>query len=218
MATDLADLRDRVEQILADTGNAIWATDDIDEGLRRALGEYTKARPLESISTVAIAADGREIDVSSLTGILGVSQIWCDYTATDPEFPANTRQFDYWPDSETVYVTDAYEPQDGDVMRVFYYVVQTLEDLDAATATTFPDDDESLIAQGAAGHAATSRAVDLAEQVSLDRLTAQQIRAWGMAQLQQFRAGLRVVARRRAMVGRSRVEVDALDVWDDGWA
>jgi hypothetical protein len=218
MATTLALLRDRVELILADAANAIWAAGDIDEAIRRALHDYTKVRPYESVGTINITTAGREVDVSTLTGILGVSQIWCDYTATDPEFPPNRRAFEYWPDGTTIYVIDAVRPEAGDVMRVFYYVVQTLDGLDAATATTFPDDDESLLAQGAAGYAATSRAVDLAEQVTLDRLTAQQIRAWGMAQLQQFRAGLRVVARSRAMGRSARAEVDELDVWDSEWA
>jgi hypothetical protein len=65
--------------------------------------------------------------------------------------------------------------------------------------------------------------VDLAEQVTLDRLTAQQIRAWGMAQLQRFRAGLKRVTAAEALRGDARVEVDKLDHWDQpsdlgGWA
>ena len=218
MATTLALLRDRVEEILKDTGNAIWSTDDVDEGIRRALHEYSKTRPQESVSTVNISADGREIDVSALTGILGVTQIWCDFTASDPEFPPNARGFDYWPDSTTIYVIDTYEPQSGDVMRVFYSKMQILDGLDTETSTSLPVDDESLVAGGAAGYAATSRAVDLAEQVTLDRLTAQQIRAWGMAQLQRFRAGLKVVARGLALRSSARVEVDALDHWEGDWA
>jgi hypothetical protein len=175
--------------MLADSGNAIWSTDDIDEGIRQALHEYSKTRPLRAVSTLTLSADGREIDASTLTGILGVSEIWVDYTAADPEFPANRRSYAYWPDDQTIYVTDDYEPASGDVMRVFYTKLQTLSGLDSATATTILLDDETLVATGAAGYAATSRAVDLAEQVTLDRLTAQQVRAWGLAKLQEFRSG-----------------------------
>jgi hypothetical protein len=219
LSTTLALLRDRVETILADTGNAIWATGDIDEAVRRALSEYSKARPLQNVGTLSLSSDAREVDASSLTGILAVTEIWLPYTAASPEFPPNRRDFEYWPDSTTIYVNDgAYQPQSGDVMRVFYFTLQTLEDLDSATATSFPDDDETLIAEGAAGYAATSRAVDLAEQVTLDRLTAQQIRAWGMAQLQRFRAGLKVVAAADGIRRGARVEVSGLDVWDRRWA
>lgn len=218
MATDLASLRDRVEQILVDSTNVIWTTDAVDEGIRRALHEYSKTRPYQQIGTVTLAADGREIDVSALTGILGVSRVWCDYTAADPEYPPNRRPFEYWPDSTTIYVTGDYEPQNTDVCRIWYYAMQTINGLDAATATTVPLDDESLIAEGAAGFAATSRAVDLAEQVTLDRLTAQQIRAWGLATLQRFRAGLKKVAQQEAGRTDARAEIGALDGWDDDWA
>jgi hypothetical protein len=220
MSTTLTDLRDRVEQILADTGNAIWSTDDLSEAIRRALHEYSKHRPLQEIGTISLSSDGREVDASSLTGILAVTEIWCPYTAADPEFPPNRREFQYWPDETTIYVSEpAYEPQSGDTMRVFYLVMQTLNGLDSETTTTFSDDDETLIAEGAAGYAATSRAVDLAERVTLDRLTAQQIRAWGMAQLQRFRAGLKAVATAEAIRTSARVEISRLDVWDrGGWA
>ena len=221
MSATLTTLRDRVELILADSGNAIWATGDIDEGLRNALHEYSKTRALKAIGTITLAADGREISLSTLTGLLSVLDIWCDYTASDPEYPANVRAFQHWRDEGKIYVTGDYEPASGDVVRVFYTKMQTLSGLDSATSTTFPDEDESLIAQGAAGYAATSRAVDLAEQVTLDRLTAQQIRAWGLSKLQEFRAGLKTVARRMAYEGKSDVELGDLDRWErdgNGWA
>jgi hypothetical protein len=143
-----------------------------------------------------------------------VLKIWVNYTASDPEFPANVRAFEHWIDEEVVYVNDAYEPQSGDVMRVFYTTMQTLNGLDSETTTSYPDDDETLLALGAAGYAATSRAVDLTEQVTLDRLTSQQVRAWGLAKLQEFRAGLRLVARKMATEQVSHVEVSAADRWE----
>ena len=220
MATTLALLRDRVELMLADSGNSIWSTDDIDEGIRQALHEYSKTKPLRAVSTLNISADGREIDVSSLTGLLSVTDIWCDYTSSDPEFPANVRSFKHWRDEQKIYVDDDYEPASGDVMRVFYTKLQTLNGLDSETSTSVPLDDETLIAIGAAGYAATSRAVDLAEQVTLDRLTSQQVRAWGLAKLQEFRAGLKKVAAELATDEVSHVELIPEDRWErgSGWA
>jgi hypothetical protein len=217
----LTTLRDRVELLLADSGNAIWSTSWLDEAIREALHEYSKTRPLRSVGTLVLSANGREIDVSSLSGLLGVSEIWIPYTSTDPEYPANVRPFQHWPDEEKIYVTGDYEPASGDVVRVFYTQLQTLNGLDSATSTTFPADDESLIVTGAAGYAATSRAVDLAEKVTLDRLTAQQVRAWGLSKLQEFRAGLKTVARRMAIENVSHVELPDLDRFErdgEGWA
>jgi hypothetical protein len=221
MTATLTTLRDRVETILADSGNAIWSTGDLDEAIRQAVAEYSKTRPLRSVGTVVLSAGGREIDISSLSGLLGVSQVWCDYDSTDPAYPPNRRPFAYWADSQKLYVTGDYEPQSGDTMRIFYHSAQTLSGLDSASSTTFPADDESLIAIGAAGFAATSRAVDLAEKVTLDRLTAQQVRAWGLSKLQEFRSGLRMVAKRMALETKSDVALPPVDRWDrdsDGWA
>ena len=221
MTATLAALRDRVERMLADTGNSIWSTDDMDEAVRQALHEYSKTRPLRSVGTLVLSADGREIDVSSLSGLLGVSEAWIPYTSSDPEYPPKRRAFEFWPDQGKIYVTGDYEPQNGDTARIFYTKLQTLNGLDGETATSFPDDDETLIASGAAGYAATSRAVDLAERVTLDRLTAQQVRAWGLAKLQEFRSGLKTVARRMALETQSDVELADLDRWErdgGGWA
>ena len=217
MSATLSTLRDRVERILADNSNVIWSTDDVDESIRQALHEYSLVNPLAAIATLTLSADGREISTSTLSGLLRVYEIWCDYDASDPEYPANRRPFEHWRDQAKVYVTGEYEPQSGDVVRFFYTKLQTLSGLDSATSTTFPDEDETLLATGAAGFAATSRAVDLTEQVTLDRLTAQQVRAWGLAKLQEFRAGLKGVSRRLAAAGRSDVELGSLDKWDGGW-
>jgi hypothetical protein len=221
MTATLSTLRDRVERVLTDTGNDIWSADDVDEGIRQALHEYSKTRPLRAISTLTLSADGREIDISSLTGLLSVTEIWCDYTASDPEFPANVRAFQHWRDEGKIYVTDDYEPSSGDVVRVFYTRLQTLNGLDSETSTSVPLEDETLIATGAAGFAATGRAIDLTERVTLDRLTAQQVRAWGLAKLQEFRAGLKTVARRMAVESKSDVELPPLDRFErdgEGWA
>jgi hypothetical protein len=220
MSATLTTLRDRVEAQLADSGNAIWSTDAIEEAIRQALHEYSKTRPQRAVGTITLSADGREISVSTLTGLLSVAEVWCTYTAADPEFPPNQRGFQYWPEQAKIYVWDQYAPQSGDVVRVFYTKLQTLSGLDSATSTSYPDDDESLIAVGAAGYAATSRAVDLAEQVTLDRLTAQQVRAWGLSKLQEFRSGLKTVARRMALETLGHVELPDLDRHEQGseWA
>lgn len=222
MAATLATLRDRVELKLADSGNNIWSTGDIDEAVRQALHEYSKTRPRQAVDLVTLAAAGREIDVSGVTGLLQVIDLWLPYTAASPEYPPNRRPFRHWADLGLLVVVDDPassefgEPAAGEVARVFYTAMQTLKDLDSATVTTVPLDDESLLVTGAAGHAATSRAVDLAEQVTIDRLTSQQVRAWGLNQLQEFRAGLRNIARQLATTSPPWVPLPPRDRWDKG--
>lgn len=214
MTATLTTLRDRVERKLADNSNAIWSTDDIDEAIRAALQEYSLSRPQELITTLTLASTGREISVSGVTGLIKALEIWVPYTAASPEWPPNIRPFKFWQDSDKILVTGDYEPQANDVLRIFYTKMQTLNGLDSEITTTFPDTDESTLLTGASGYAATSRAVDLMEKVTLDRLTAASIRAWGLNQLQEFRIGLKKIERALALAASSRAEQPPLDRWD----
>lgn len=217
MATTLVAIRDRVKQKLADSGNNIWTGADLDEGIRSALHEYSKTRPRQAVALLTLEAAGREIDISSVTDLLAVVDVWLPYTADDPEFPPNRRPFRHWSDLGLLFIVDkSYEPASGEVARIFYAALQLLNGLDGASSTSLPADDESLLVTGAAGYAATSRAVDLAEQVHIDRLTSQQVRAWGLAQLQEFRAGLRTIARKLAATSPAWVDLPPMDRWDQG--
>ena len=216
----LAAIRDRVEQQLVDTGNAIWSTDLIDEGLRQALAEFSLAIPLHAITTLTLSSDTRELDISSVSGLLDVVQLWLPYTASDPEYPPNVRPFEHWRDNDILYLGE-YEGQSGDVARIFYTAVQTVEDLDSATATTLTGPQESILSTGGAGFAASSRSLDLEEQVTLGARVAKEIQAWGEMRLERFRSQVAAEARRLTLAGQSAVELPALDRWDrdgQGWS
>lgn len=220
MSFTAMDTRERVEQMLADTSNAIWDRTWLEEAMRQALLEYSQINPLQAITTVTLSSDTYELDVSSISGLVDVREVWCPYTASDPEHPPNVVAFRFWPDSDIVF---SVGPQfsNGDVARIFYEKLRTLRDLDGETSTTVDPRDEILIALGTAGHAATSRAVDLTEKVSINQFTAQQVRAWGLSKLQEYRAGLNAVSRRLALREPSRVTLPRLDRWDrdgGGWA
>ena len=198
MATTLASLTDRVEEILADSSNAIWSTTNIEEAIRQALHEYSQARPQDTIGTLTFAADSREISTSTLTTLLNVLEIWVPYTAAAPEYPPNVRAFRFFADASLIYVTGPYSPVDEDVMRVFYTALQLIDDLDSAASTTVPDDDISTLAHGAAGFAATTRALDLSEQISVDRQAGDAVHEWGQRKLVDFRLQLAQIAMVRA--------------------
>jgi hypothetical protein len=214
--SDLAALRDRVEQILMDSGNAIWATGDIDEALRQALHEYSKIRPLAAVTTVNVTSATHELDISTITDLIGVSRVWCPYTAVSPEDPPEWCAFEHWEDLQILYFPDELDA--STVARVFYDAMQTIEDLDSATATTVPADDESLICTGAAGFAALSRALDLDEQVTLDRDVPTKAKTWAGQKLQDFRQGLAAIARAQAVRGYSHVGLPKLDRHDSTWS
>lgn len=216
MATTLAALRDRVEVILADSSNAIFATGDVDEAIRTALHSYSAASPRKRITTLTLTTDTREISTSTITDIIAVEEVWVPYDSTDPEFPPYRRPFRFWKDSAILYILSQYKPATSDVVRIFYAALHTLNGLDSASATTVPDEHVSVLAQGAAGYAAATRALDLAEQISVDREVTTRLAAWATNTLTRFNAELTALA--IAGQGPAHVPMPALDRFDQDWA
>ena len=218
MSTTLSSLRDRVELIVADSANAIWSTSDLDEAIRQALDAYSLARPQTLDTSITLTAAGNEIDISSITTITDVVEVWREYDATDPDDPPQKARFRHWPDLQVVYILGLDEPAQGEVVRIFYTVPHTLSGLDSATATTIPPAHESIVAQGAAAIAALSRALDLNEQVTVDRQTVAQQHQWAEALLEDFKRSLARVA--AGALDSAAVPLSPLDRNDtnDGWA
>ena len=190
LTTGTPNIRDRVESRLQDSGNARWSTDDTDEAIRTALEYYTRQNPYRAIGTITLAAAGREISLATLTGLIRVEKVWWDYDVTTPGYPPNWRQFEVWPGS-ILYIDDREEPADEDVLRVWYTKQHTIKGLDSATATTIPAEDVDVIVTGAAHFAARARAVELAEQATVDDEVVARLIKWADEEGDAFRYGVR---------------------------
>jgi hypothetical protein len=164
-SSNLTTIRDRVEARLQDASNATWSTDDLDEAIRTALEQYSKYQPQHKLTSITLGAAGREVDISSLTDVLRIEKVWWDYDDTDPSYPPNYRQFEVWP-GDILYIDDRTAPSSGDKVRIWYTALHTIEDLDSATATTIPEDDEGTIVTGACHFATQMRAAELAEDLT----------------------------------------------------
>lgn len=213
-AATLVTLRDRVEQTLHDTGNTTWSTAELDEAIRHAIDEYTQVAPHRAITTLTLAASGREIDISGIANLITVSRVWWEYTAANPEYPPQWREFEQWAGG-ILRIDAGREPQTGDVVRIFYTGRHTLTDLDGASVTTIPDEHISLIVTGAAGHAACSHALSLAPLANVDGWVHKRFNEWGASKLDQFRALLARVAARRAAQNAGIAPGYPLDRWDN---
>ena len=214
----LATLRDRVELMLQDTGNATWATGDIDEGLTQALDRYSEAVPARTIFSLTLTAAGREVDISSLSAV-DVERVWWTYTSSDPAYPPNWRDFEVWP-GDILFIKDGSEPAVGDKVRVFYTVRQTLNGLRSAAASTFQVTAESVLVLGGAGYAAAQRAVETSETLTVDGGVGRRLREWAEARLAEFEAGLARAVRREAARYSGIAPSGKLDRWDEegsGW-
>jgi len=216
----LTAIRDRIEQRLNDTGNTIWSTNWLDEGLRQALAEWSLKLPYQAITTLTLASDTHELDISAVSGLLSVERLWIPYTSSDPENPPNWEAFEHWEDAQIVYMPDR-EGQSGDVARIYYTTAHTINGLDSETATTLTVPVQSILITGAAAHAALNRALDIQEQVTLGRKTAAEIERWGAQQLTRFEADLDRMVRARSLRRRNHAHLPPLDRWDrdgGGWS
>lgn len=212
----LATLRDRLELVLQDSSNTTWATADLDEAITQALERYSAICPCYAITTLTLAAAGREISLASVSGLLRVIRVWWEYTAADPEYPPHWRNFELWP-GPILFINDGAEPQSGDVVRIWYTAPHTLKDLSSATSTSFPAGDEGIIITGAAAIAALARALETSETLNVDGATAERLMAWGQLQEQRFTALLAQEARRQAARESGIAPVGRLDRWDEAW-
>ena len=218
----LAQIRDRVEQMLVDPANAIYATGLLDECITQALDEYSHANPLGAETFITLPGDGREIAIDSLTGLINVTEVWwpTDSTASSETWPPN-RVLGWrlwWDDARPVLFLDTVEqdqPQTDDEVRIWYTKRQTIENLDSATVTSLPGEAESLIVLGAAGHAAMARAEDLIEVAGTDLYQVGVLATWGTKKLNEFRKRLATLQRESSRRGTSYLRSSwILDKWD----
>ena len=190
LATASTGLRARVQSRLQDSGASRWSATDVDDAIREALEQYSQVSPAHAIGTVTLSANGREIDISTLTKVVRVEKVWWDYDSTTPGYPPNWRQFEIWPD-KTLYIDDDDEPQSGDVVRIWYTKMHTVNGLDSATATTVPEEDISYLVSGAAMFAARSRAIELSETLNVDKDVVKRLLDWAEDAGKNFRYGAR---------------------------
>jgi hypothetical protein len=185
----LTTLTDRVETLLQDSGNVKWAATDVNEALEQALEQWSRRKPQHKIGTVTLSSDGREINISSLTGLLRVEKVWWDYDSSTPGHPPNWRQFEVWAGS-ILYIDDPTEPSNGDKVRIWYTLAHTINGLNSAAATTLPNDVPVYLIAGSAGIAAQMRAVELSESLNVDRDVVDRLQDWAKLQTKQFRYGM----------------------------
>src|SRR4051812_26996908 len=98
MPSTLSQLESRLSARLGDPTNAVYSTATLDEALRSALAEYNAVLPLTAETVITLPGDGREIALSGLSGLLGVSAVWWPYTSTGSEAwpPADAPGFRLW--------------------------------------------------------------------------------------------------------------------------
>jgi hypothetical protein len=211
--TDLTDLRDRVEDFLKDATNADWTTSELDNAIRIALHELSVSLPAREITTMDAVDDKYEYDVSTVSGLVGIVEVWYPYLATDADYrkphPVKWRMLD----DSTLYLHVDEDPDSSYKLRIFYDRDQTLAGLDGAEATTLNAAEKSALIFGAAGYAVVALARDKIDAVTFG-MAAEDLRKWGWARVTEFRQRVQALAEIQDAGEDSRIGWWSADKWD----
>lgn len=173
MSFTLTDLRGDLADILATAPDAAtWSDAMLDEGVRAALIWYALNGPLFEVD-FAVTVPGAEQELSAVAGIVSVEGVvWPWFEGRRWEEPsAPWRRV-----SPFVVRFDTAIPAAGDLLRVRYRKVQTVNGLDGAATTTVVDAHRGSLAQAAAAQVLLLRLRQMSENPALPTEAAGELR------------------------------------------
>ncbi len=165
MANDFAEYRASVLASLLDTGTK-YSTTTLDEAIRRALNDYTRAFPDFTTATIDLTATSRRVALTSQTDLISI--LWCLHpyvsTLTDIYERAREDHVLHWVAGiPYLFFKNNPIPKNGEKIYLEYAKPQKIKDLDSAATTTVRTDHKPILVAGAAGFSATIRSQMLNE-------------------------------------------------------
>ncbi len=190
MAYNLAAYQSLIANILKDSANAVWSTNELSDALRLALMEYSNSYPHRLRKSVPLTASSRFYDLTtapfSITDILWIDHVLYPYDetlATGPLLPFELHD-------NTLVVLTTSLPLVGEVMHLAYALAHTITNLDSATETTVPNNHAFTLATGAAGHAAIAKSGQIAREFNWPPAASKDMLDWSSYLLDDFRRAL----------------------------
>ena len=179
-------MRARVREDLQDEDaqNYRWTNDQVDRAIERVVREFSLAYPQMESTDIATTEDSRELDISSLSGLIAIRRV---------EFPIGNdppyyQRFDIW--GTKLYMADK---GDGSDALVRWYKEHTL----AAESSTIPPQFEEIIVLGATGYLATSASVYTVDKATIaGRHATINFLRWGQARLDRYEKKLKALKSR----------------------
>ncbi|NLD45218.1 MAG: hypothetical protein GX657_17200 [Chloroflexi bacterium] len=186
----LAELLPRLTAALPEPAGAAWDADQLTAALRRALAEYSRARPRRLAEALPSAAGSRLVSLAGLSGLQTVLEVHYPY---DPLIPA-------WPPARPAWrlreaatlellVPEAPRADGTDDVLVFYEAAHTIAGLDGAEETTLEAPGEEVLLVGAAAYAVEGLALALVGRVTVGG-AAERYSAWAAGRLACYRQAL----------------------------
>lgn len=194
-ASDLAGYRSAILASLLDTGTK-YNTTTLDEAIRRALNDYTRAFPDFTTAEITLAASSRRVSLTSQTDLISILHCLHPYVSTLTDIYERERE-DYvinWVAGVPVlFFKDNPMPKTGEKIYLEYAKPQKIKDLDAATATTVRLDHKQILVSGAAGFSATIRSQMLNESWGGMPGQMPNLAQWGAGMIRYFHDQLTII-------------------------
>jgi hypothetical protein len=188
---NLTEMRTRVREDLQDTdaANYRWTNDEVDGAIQRVVREFSLAYPQMESTTLATTDGSREIDISSLSGLIAIMTV---------EFPIGAdptcyQHFELW--KTTLYMQDK---GNGDDARVLWYKEHTL-----AESSTIPTQFEEIIVLGATGYLAASASAYTVDRASIaGKWATINFLKWGQERLELYEKKLKAISRNNRIISK----------------
>jgi len=180
---DLATMRARVRQDLQDEDaqNYRWTDDQVDGAIERVVKEFSIVYPIQQQDDIATVESSREIDISSLSGLIRVESVEFPIG----ENPTYYQKFRLWQD--TIEMTNE---GDGSDARVRWYKEHTLN----GSSSTIPAQFEELIVLGATGYLASSASVYTVDKATIaGKWATINFLKWGEQRLERYESNLKAL-------------------------
>jgi hypothetical protein len=189
---NLTEMRTRVREDLQDEDDANyrWTNDQVDGAIERVVKEFSLAYPQMESTDIATTEDSRELDISSLSGLIAIRRV---------EFPIGNdppyyQRFDIW--GTKLYMADK---GNGDDARVRWYKEHTLD----AESSTIPAQFEEIIVLGATGYLAASASVYTVDKATIaGKWATINFLKWGEQRLDRYHKQLRRISRDSRVISK----------------
>lgn len=183
---NLESVRERAALYLMDANRLVWPDSVLDEAVRHALEDYSRACP-QVRSGEAAAGAGGTLDLSGLAGLTGLLVLRWPLEGENHLRGWVLLQTD---GTVSAVLLNSPFPQPGAMVGVVYTAAHSLAGLDGAAVTSVSGLHAALLARGAAAYAAQMRRIDRAEGF-LPSEGARQLAEWADAQMNAYQAALR---------------------------
>jgi len=189
---NLTEMRTRVREDLQDTDdqNYRWTEDEVDGAIDRVATEYSLHAPIEQQNDIATTDGDTELDISSLTGLLGIESVEFPIGQT----PKYLQRTEYW--AGQLYMEDE---GDGEDARVRWLKKHTL----TAESTTIPEEHEEIIVLGSTGYLAMSASAYTVDRATIaGRHATISFKVWGKERLNRYDKKLNAIARASRIISK----------------